>query len=270
MPSIVRYALTGIVLLAFLAVNPMAAALDITVDGSLSDWGVATPTQVNGNNWTPTAEVEAWWSEDSVGSNGYVGPGYGGQNSDIEAMFAYLDGSNLYIAIATGLEQSGLPWGSRTFKPGDVFLDFGMDGWDTAVGVGGAHAAGNVYTGTGTWWTNPDADQFPGTGQYAANTALATRIYPNAQVVYTDTRPGTETSDRWNDHNIIELCLGLSESQLASLYDNGMAIHWTLQCGNDVANLNYHPERNVVPEPASLLLMGLGLAGVVTRKLKKK
>jgi len=83
---------------------------NIVIDGDLSDWGVATPTMQDGNDWTPNPEIEWWMSEDEVGSGGRVWPGWGGQDFDVEAIYAYLEGNTFYVAVATGTDPAGEPW----------------------------------------------------------------------------------------------------------------------------------------------------------------
>jgi len=69
---------------------------DFVADGDLSEWGVTPAT-----DWTnDVGAVE--WIEPEVGSHGYVGPGVGGQQFNVEAAYATADCQYLYYAIVTG------------------------------------------------------------------------------------------------------------------------------------------------------------------------
>ena len=69
---------------------------DFAADGGLADWGV-TP----GSDWHNDVGANEW-IEPEIGPNGYVGPGYGGQTYNVEAVYARADCTYLYYAIVTG------------------------------------------------------------------------------------------------------------------------------------------------------------------------
>jgi len=118
---------------------PMAWA--ITVDGNLSDWGVtipnATNTTASPTAWIPLNSGILYW-DDQIGSNGYVSPGYGGQDYDLEAMYFHYDATQgthgtAYFAMVTGTDPDGeVNTGAYSstypnFYWGDLFFDFGID-----------------------------------------------------------------------------------------------------------------------------------------------
>jgi hypothetical protein len=160
----------------------VATATVINVDGNIGDWvqnvaaiySAANPTfpVANGGSGNPLAfaahgDVASWGvgglGEDGPGLGDYVGPGYGGQNYDVEAMYAFYDNVNpiaanqgLYVAVVTGFDPDGVRnWsnGDPTYLPGDLFFDFGSNGvYDLAVSTSNDLGLGMAYTPNGDPW----------------------------------------------------------------------------------------------------------------------
>ncbi len=235
--------------LFLLSLTFSAQAISISVDGSLGDWGLDTSNfGKNGNNWDPGVAGVFVWQEDEVGNNGYVGPGYGGQKYDVEAVFATFDAEYLYIAIVTGFPQEG----TSSWKAGDIAIDLGNDGsYDYAFAVVGhdSVSAGELYK-VSTWenvsysahsvsnpWRMED-------GYYKGEGSLA----------YVD------DPDHSFPRYFIEVGIPLS---LFEETVHKVKIHWTMECGNDYGEVVAH-----TPEPASILLLGAGLfaLGVAVRR----
>jgi len=297
-------------------------ALTIDIDGDLDDW--LSPLQVStiyqyydpdlqnplfGDSWfnPPDASV-GWWAEDgpNTGSFGYVGPGYGGQNYDVEAMYAYADDTGLYIAVVTGFDPGGVwSWNENPpqYRPGDLFLDFGDNGsWDVAIETAGLNVglqpeayggtAGNAYKPTGDvdpWYTDPtDYDVGPAEIIHVWDPAASTDEGDPGDFAYSDKVPdaqdnlteGTKpfasgNSDDYNpgDHNVIEVFLSSAwlEAQGYNVADDiTVKSFWTEQCGNDwgAAPTVTVPQ---IPEPAGMVMLGaLGTGMLAARRVRRK
>lgn len=263
------------------ALAPLAGA--ITVDGSLSDWGVTIPPQVNAPGaWGST--VGQYAEED-----GQIGPGGGGQNFDIEAMYAVIQGNTLYFAMATGFDQGG-EVGDGVFLPhydgGDIFFNFGgASGYNVAVriteaSVGGdgptnSTGIGNIYVGdfspSGNSYLNT-VDSYVPQNQAQTNPwrvddsavgGLGVQLVGNTPIAYFN---GVAP-----DHNVYEFALNLQDLGFNPLAvaSQGFSVHWTMECGNDVMDWSVPGQIIVVPEPASMTLLGLGLAGILLRRRRR-
>ncbi len=229
-----------------------ASAITITLDGNLSDWGIDTSSfGVNDNNWDPGVPGVFVWQEDWVtvynGYYGYVEPGYGGQNYDVEALLATFDDENLYVAIATGFPQEGL----NGWDAGDIAFDVGADGsWDYALVVSNyvdgdnsrSATLGGFYRVTG--WQDVYYDQHSISNPFRMASGTLIDTIDFAYVADDPDLP----------RYIIEAAIPLS------LFDEpftSIKIHWTMECGNDYGEVVAH-----TPEPASILLAGAGLFAV--------
>ncbi len=109
-----------------------AWALAISVDGNLNDWGISPST------WLPSDPRIHHKIEDQTGNaNAYLGPGWGGQAYDAEAMYALIQGNRLYVAMATGHDPRTLHKPSaNSYGAGDFFLDFGKNGtYEVAINI---------------------------------------------------------------------------------------------------------------------------------------
>ena len=269
-------------LVCAIALAPLAGA--ITVDGSLGDWGVTIPPAANApGQWAST--IGQYAEED-----GQVGPGGGGQNYDIEAMYANIQGNTLYFAMATGFDQGG-EVGDGVFLPhydgGDIFFNIGgVSGYNVAVriteasvpgnGPTNSTGIGNVYVGdfspSGISFLNTQDSYVPGNQALtnpwrvddSAVGGLGVQLAGTTAIGYADGLPP-------GDHNVYEFALNLQDLGFNPLLvaSQGFSVHWTMECGNDVMDWSVPGQLIVVPEPASMTLLGLGLAGILIRRRRK-
>ena len=136
-----------------------------SVDGLLNDWGVTINStghlvydaaygaayddtkglvaSTSGTNVDVNGRRVTYQIEDSNDySNGYqVGPLWGGQNYDAEALLVSLDGGDLHIAIATGQRPDNR---LANYAPGDISIVSGGTTWGIEVGGGAALDSGSA------------------------------------------------------------------------------------------------------------------------------
>ena len=225
------------------------------IDGKVSDWEIdllasgADKKEYLDDNLPSGGWDIDYITEDNadVHSSGliYVGPGYSIQNLfDVEAIYFDNDSNYAYVAIIHGLPESGDPY--YGFKPGDIAIDVGSDGsYEYGVDIyeRKLYSVTNwlkvYYSGHSV--SNPWAIQ---SGTVIGNVSLA---YSNGQ----------------KSHYVIETAIPLSYLGLNA--GDHLTIHWTMECGNDYLNL----DATVVPEPATLLLLGTGLIAFGISRRKK-
>jgi hypothetical protein len=273
--------LFGVVALA-LAFAPMVGAL--TADGNLGDWGVSIPAAVN---------APGGWAS-SIGQfavdDGQIGPGGGGQNFDIEAMYAHVVGNTLYFAMTTGFDQGG-EVGDAVFLPhydgGDIFFNFGgVSGYNVAVRIAEASVPGNgpinstgignVYVGdfseSGNSFLNTEDVYIAGFGAETNPWRVDDTAVGGLGVQLVDTIAIGYTDGVAPDHNVYEFALDLSALGFNPIQtaSQGFSVHWTMECGNDVMDWSVPGQIIVVPEPASMTLLGLGLAGILIRRRRNR
>jgi len=244
----------------------LASALTVTVDGNLSDWGLNTGSFVtNGNNWDPGLSgvyvAQEDWVTTHNGYSGYVSPGYGGQNYDIEAILVTSDATNLYIAIASGFP----PFNNGSYDPGDIAIDLGADGSYDYAFVFYPDNRSNITHDDALYqvldssaWEDVYYSQHSESNPFCLKdtTGLYQYIADGSFAYTSDSTPRylMEVSIPW--------------SALGG-YVGWFKVHWTMECGNDHLEVTaYH-----TPEPASILLVGsaLLLVGIpLGRRVGKK
>ncbi len=233
------------VILLVLTMAVSGHALTITVDGNLLDWGLDTSSfEENDNNWDPGLSGVYVFQEDWVGSGGYVGPGWGDQNYDVEAILVTSDPDFLYLAIATGFPQYGI----KDWDAGDISIDVGADGsWDYALVISnyidGDDSRDEVLGGfyRVSSWEEVGISEHSVSNPYRMidGTLLGT-----VDFVYQDDP----------DHDFARYFIEASIPLSYLGYPGKIVVHWTMECGNDYGNVEA-----TVPEPASILLVGTAL-----------
>lgn len=269
-----------VVYLALFGVGVMLAPMSsaIIADGDLSDWGVTLPVAVHAApaEWVPSVGVHS--SED-----GQIGPGIGGQPFDVEVMYAAVSGNTLFFALVTGFDQQGEAGDilAPHYDGGDIFFNFGgAAGYNAAVRITeadsiGSTGIGNVYSGdfspSGASFLNTE-DVFTPQHQIsnpwrvddAAVGGLGVTLVDTIAIAYQDQGPPS-------DHNVYEFALDLTALGLlgADVGTQGFNVHWTMECGNDFMDWSAPGSLIVIPEPATMTLLGLGLVGIAIRMRRR-
>lgn len=278
-------------------VSMASGAGALTTDGDWSDWFSYTGDQndlVTSPNWDESrVDMNLGMIRTVVDEEGPT-PGGGGQRYDTEQIFYYFEdldandpnsGGRLHVGLVTGFPPAGVP--SDDLYGGDLFVGLGGAGglqigdFDFAVATSTANIdrgqAGSVAVNTtddidyfGTTWAN--------TGGWGQRTVVVNDF--GASNPYRMNESGSGFTDVTNDvntqiawggigqHNFLEVSFnidGVLENQITG-DEGGLRLHWTMECGNDVINVQDNTPLAPVPEPSTMVLLGMGVMGAIMRK----
>ncbi len=192
--------------------------------------------------------------------------GEGGEKFDLEGLFIASDNDYLYVALTNsfGLSSTSTAWGS-TFNMGDVFFGFGGNNNRFAIDV----STGKLMQVT-TWNFISNKP-----GSYYGNTSIRARVgaFEVGQGSELGTANQIMTSCDNLEHNHLTPGNGNTyvfewrfNRSLVSSWDGASELffHATLGCGNDLVEKPYM----AIPEPGTMILLGLGLfgAGLIARR----
>lgn len=265
-------AFCGLLLACALSIaSPDVLAATLVVDGNLTDWGFHVADN-NGSTFVPDPTLNLLGiavedQDDLAGDDGFLGPYWGGQNYDAEALAAATQSGNLFIAIVSGQRPDN---GLTRYAPADIQIttDAGVYRIEVGGGAGGGPSSAIVENAAGTTY-GIDGDGWS-TGTVSTPSAQkAGTIWQDSWVIYYNqlqipgaTKIGTAdyvfTRDTvTTQHSMIELSLPLSLFGSETI----LGIDWAAACDNDKLELFFD-----IPEPSTFALGILALVGLVVAR----
>lgn len=247
--------------LALLAVllTALAHGQTYVIDSRISDWGINSTTLIS-------STARSQMIEDFVGAGGFVGPQYGGQDYDAEAIYLDWNSTRVFVGVLTGMAPT-----HTNYSPADILFDFNYSAVDAnwaststpdyalVVNNYSGLTVGNFYQGA-TWVNGMVASSYVVAAK--TGTIMSTMGTGANDVAFSYSSTGITGlgSTPGDTHYFIEA--SIPTSAFGSLWNaNGptqpVQVRWAMYCANDLISTV------VVPEPSTVAGVGLMMGGLL-------